>query len=375
MNWYKANVIANLHTPQTEDEFADAQWRSDQRRKDTYVKPKAIPFGMHQDNEIPSLFVNKHQKQQVQKQVQQKKPVEPVQPVPQPVPAVVQKDKQPKKTPTNYPPPRNTYDWYKYHDELAEKGKKGTHARGQIDFTAPPTKQKIDELFQQGLTTNQIFNRLRGDNEAALIDYMVKTYRSQLSERAKKMYEMKIRPSAIGLQLGLPSKTVYDLLDAEEPSGRGMYKDVWNLKPKIRANNWYAMLKTAFPYGRIKCPKCRKTFANDFGFRDTSNGGPSTQDVMSGNLPFVDFEKKKYKEPIDGVSEDQVERGTITVECPSCQQWLEVEYEWNTGSPEVTRFNDYFSQVVVTDVQEISPEMANAYQGVGMTSGLGVEGV
>lgn len=137
--------------------------------------------------------------------------------------------------------------------------------------------------------------------------------------------------------------------------------------------NWYKTIKLAFPYGRIKCPKCHKTFANDFGFKDVNNGGTSTQDVQNGGLPFVDFEKKTYKEPIDGVAEDQVERGTITVECPSCQQWLEVEYEWNTGSPEVTQFTDYFSQVIVTDIQPITPEMANAYQGVGMTSGLGVE--
>ena len=138
--------------------------------------------------------------------------------------------------------------------------------------------------------------------------------------------------------------------------------------------NWYTTLKLAYPYGRIKCPSCGKSFANDFGFKDVSEignqkGNTSTQEL--GGTPFVDFEEKQYEEPINGIHKDQIERGTITAECPRCHQWLEVEYEWNTAAPETTS-HDYFSQVKVTDIVPITPEMAQAYKGVGMSGGFGI---
>lgn len=136
--------------------------------------------------------------------------------------------------------------------------------------------------------------------------------------------------------------------------------------------NWYSeMKKVAFPYGRIKCPSCRKMFANDFGFKDMSEGESSTQKVSDGKLPFVDYEKKKYDAESFGIASDEVERGTIVVSCPVCSQHLEVEYEWDTGSPE-GQSPDFFSQVKVTDIQIITPEMSNAYKNVGMTSGMGI---
>ncbi len=140
--------------------------------------------------------------------------------------------------------------------------------------------------------------------------------------------------------------------------------------------NWYStMKKVAFPYGRIKCPSCAKTYVNDFGFKDVGPAGnqkghTSTQEL--GGTPFIDFEEKQYEEPIDGVHKDQVERGTVTAQCPNCKQWAEVEYEWNTGSPE-SQSNDFFSQVTLTEIQPITSEMAAAYRQVGMSSGAAFE--
>jgi len=135
--------------------------------------------------------------------------------------------------------------------------------------------------------------------------------------------------------------------------------------------NWYSEMKVAFPYGRIKCPACKKMFANDFGFKDMSEGSSSTQNVSDGKLPFVDYEKKQYDADSFGVAADEVERGTIVVDCPICTQPLEVEYEWNTGSPE-GQSPDFFSQVTITGIQTITTEMSNAYKNVGMTSGMGI---
>lgn len=131
--------------------------------------------------------------------------------------------------------------------------------------------------------------------------------------------------------------------------------------------NWYtAMKKLAFPYGRVACPnkKCRKMFANDFGFKDVSGtgntaGNTSTQE--QGGLPFVDYEKKQHEQ-----GADEVERGTITAQCPHCKQWMEVEYEWDTASPQAAG-NDFFSQVNITDIMPITEEMARLYKGVGMS--------
>ena len=74
----------------------------------------------------------------------------------------------------------------------------------------------------------------------------------------------------------------------------------------------------------------------DFGFKDMSQGGSSTQNLQDGSTPFINLEQKQYEEPIDGVNSDQLESGTITAECPHCKQNMEVSYEWNTASTKKT---------------------------------------
>jgi len=136
--------------------------------------------------------------------------------------------------------------------------------------------------------------------------------------------------------------------------------------------NWYRYItKVAFPYGRVTCPSCKKIYANDFGFKDVASGAnTSTQDVQNGNLPFIQYEKTKYDDPINtgddsSISQDEIERGTITSECPHCKQWALLVYEWNTAN---VHSKDFFSQAVIIDIEPISEEMARNYQISGVTS-------
>lgn len=143
---------------------------------------------------------------------------------------------------------------------------------------------------------------------------------------------------------------------------------------KVKRMNWYLSIKKlAFPYGRVECPSCNKMFATDFGYHNTSEGGSSTNSIEDINerMPFVDFEKKHYDEAIDGIEEDQVETGTVTTDCPNCKQSMIVEYKWDTAS-EAAKSADFFSQVIITDVQPVDQDMADMYRDVGMTSGFSV---
>ena len=140
--------------------------------------------------------------------------------------------------------------------------------------------------------------------------------------------------------------------------------------------NWYSeMRKYAFPYGRLHCSKCKTYFFCDYGFKDASQGGTSTQNV--DEQPFVDHEIVKYDEPQPDydktVTQDEKERGTIVVQCPkqTCGQWMRVEYELNTEKLRPEQRSDFFSQVKPLETDPILQEEAEAYMSVGMTKGMG----
>jgi hypothetical protein len=132
---------------------------------------------------------------------------------------------------------------------------------------------------------------------------------------------------------------------------------------------WYKekIVKVAFPYGKICCPskKCKLIgfcWMDDFGYRDMSAGGTSTQNTES---PHIDHEITKYDDSNPNFQDDSVqdmtERGVIIRRCPNCGKWLQVEYEYDTKK------GDFEARP--TEIFEVSEEEAKTYMGMGVPGG------